>query len=78
MIGQAGLELIAAFPNVIAEVGRSDFFTASIASFRKVLPRSGAWSEEKANAWADDMLRASEQGRFFASTNFYAYVLRRV
>ena len=40
--------------------------------------RSGAWSEEKANAWADDMLRASEQGRFFASTNFYAYVLRRV
>jgi hypothetical protein len=78
MIGQAGLELIAAFPHVIAEVGRSDFFTASIASFRKVLPRSGAWSEEKANAWADDMLRASEQGRFFASTNFYAYVLRRV
>jgi hypothetical protein len=39
---------------------------------------SGAWSEEKANAWADDMLRASEQGRFFASTNFCAYVLRRV
>jgi ubiquinone/menaquinone biosynthesis C-methylase UbiE len=77
MVGPAGLELVAFFPHVVAEIGRTDFWTSSIASFRKLLPRSGVWSQEKANAWADDMLRASEEGRFFGATNFYAYVLRR-
>lgn len=77
MIGQAGLELVAAIPHVLAEIGRTDFWTSSIASFRKLLPRSGVWSQQKADAWADDMLQASEEGRFFGSTNFYAYVLRR-
>ena len=74
---QAGLEVVTVVPRVILDAGRADFWGPSVESFRKLLPRSGVWTEAKANAWADDMARASAEGCFFAASTFYTYLLRR-
>lgn len=77
LIQEAGLQLVACHPHVIADIGHMDFWAPAIESFRKLLPKSGAWSEAKANAWADAMVRTSTEGRFYGATNFCAYVLSR-
>jgi ubiquinone/menaquinone biosynthesis C-methylase UbiE len=48
LIQQAGLELIAAFPNVLADVGKADFWLSGIDSFEKLAPKSGAMTEDEA------------------------------
>ena len=77
MLADAGLELLRAFPNVIAEVGKADFWTSAIESFRKLVPQSGVLSSEQINAWADGRIKDSENGVFFGACNYYGYVARR-
>ena len=57
---EAGLELVASFPYVLAEVGKADFWLPAIESFRRLMPTAGAMTEAEANAWADRLLQASE------------------
>lgn len=73
-----GLELAHSFPYVLTEAGRAEFWIPAIESFRKLLPKAGAMSEAEAEAWAADLLRSSEEGVFFGSSNYYGYVLRRL
>ena len=74
---EAGLELVASFPYVLAEVGMADFWLPAIESFRRIMPTAGAMSEAEANAWAERLLQASESGLFFGASNYYGYVLRK-
>ncbi len=74
---EAGLELVASFPYVLAEVGQADFWLPAIDSFRKLMPTAGAMTEAEAGAWADRLLQASESGLFFGASNYYGYVLRK-
>jgi ubiquinone/menaquinone biosynthesis C-methylase UbiE len=76
-IRDAGLELVASFPYVLTEVGTADFWVPAIESLRKLAPRSGAMTEDEAEAWADDQLKSSDEGIFFGSSNYYGYVARR-
>ncbi len=34
-------------------------------------------TQEEADAWVASQLRASEEGVFFGTSNYYGYVLRR-
>jgi ubiquinone/menaquinone biosynthesis C-methylase UbiE len=74
---EAGLELVASFPYVLAEVGKADFWLPAIESFRRLMPTAGAMTEAEADAWADRLLQASESGLFFGASNYYGYVLRK-
>ena len=74
---EAGLELVASFPYVLAEVGTGDFWLPAIQSFRRIMPTSGAMTQPEADAWAERLLRASESGLFFGASNYYGYVLRK-
>ncbi len=62
---EAGLELVASFSYVLAEVGKADFWLPAIESFRKLVPAAGTMSDADANAWADRLMQASETGVFF-------------
>jgi ubiquinone/menaquinone biosynthesis C-methylase UbiE len=77
LLREAGLQLESAFPYVVADIGKADFFAGTIPSFVKLLPRAGAMTEAQAAQWASDMLARSDQGIFFGATNFYSYVARR-
>ncbi len=72
-----GLELVKSFPYVLAEVGQADFWVSAIESFRKLIPKSGAMTEQEAETWADMILKTSEDGTFFGASNYYGYVLQR-
>ena len=74
LLREAGLRLLAAFPYVVADVGRADFWDPAIKSFVKLLPKSGAMTESRAAAWAAAMFRRSDEGTFFGASNYYAYV----
>jgi ubiquinone/menaquinone biosynthesis C-methylase UbiE len=73
----AGLELVAVFPYILAEVGKADFWLPAIASFSKLMPTAGAMTEPEASAWADRLIQASESGLFFGASNYFGYVLRK-
>jgi ubiquinone/menaquinone biosynthesis C-methylase UbiE len=77
LLRKAGLEMVAAFPYLVAEIGRADFYEPAIKSFLKLLPKAGAMSESQASAWADGMFVRSGEGTFFGACNYYGYVARR-
>ena len=74
LLREAGLQLIAAFPYVVAEMGRADYWDPAIKSFVRLLPKAGAMTESQAAEWAAAMFRRSDQGTFFGASNFYGYV----
>jgi ubiquinone/menaquinone biosynthesis C-methylase UbiE len=77
LIQQAGLEMIRAFPYVMAEVGEGDFWLSGIDSFEKLAPRSGQMTEAEATNWANALHEASDNGVFFGASNYYTYIARR-
>jgi SAM-dependent methyltransferase len=77
LLREVGLERIAAFGHVVADIGTADFFAPMLQVLRKLLPKSGALSESETNAWADAMLKRSAEGTYFAASNFYSYVAVR-
>ena len=50
LLQAAGLHLVATFPYIVAEVGKADFWTPAIESFRRLVPKSGAMTEQEADA----------------------------
>jgi hypothetical protein len=74
---EVGLEVVACFPYVLAEVGEMDFWEPGIESLRMLLPKSGAMTEAQANNFADGLVKDSERGVFFGASNFYAYIGKR-
>jgi ubiquinone/menaquinone biosynthesis C-methylase UbiE len=73
----AGLELVASFGHVVADIGKADFWAPAIESFLRLVPKSGAMTDTEIQSWATSMRRRSEQGIFFGASNYYAYVARR-
>jgi SAM-dependent methyltransferase len=72
---ELGLEWSRAY--VVADIGRADYCAPMIASFRVLLPKVGVMSEVEANAFVDELERASAENRFFGASNFYTYVASR-
>ena len=77
MLKDVGLELTTTLSNVLAEVGRADFWASAIELFRRLVPRSGAMSEEEADIWAKDLLSDSANRTFFGASNYYSYIAQR-
>jgi SAM-dependent methyltransferase len=77
LLQAAGLQLITSFSYVLAEVGKSDFWTPAIESFRRLVPKSGIMTEQEADAWAEGLRLDSAAGVFFGASNYYGYVARR-
>jgi ubiquinone/menaquinone biosynthesis C-methylase UbiE len=77
LLSEAGLEIIASFQHVVADIGRADFWLSALEAYRKLVPKAGAMSEEEAAVWINGRLEDSQNGVFFAACNYYSYVVRR-
>jgi ubiquinone/menaquinone biosynthesis C-methylase UbiE len=73
----AGLDLVAAIPYVVAEVGKADFWAGLLNSLPVLLPKAGLVGAQEAQAFVDAQFKASADGTFFGSSNFYTYIARR-
>jgi hypothetical protein len=77
LLREAGLELVTSLPYVLSEVGEADFWSSAIEAYRRLMARAKAMTGEEAAAWASALRRDSDEGVFFGSSNYYAYVARR-
>jgi hypothetical protein len=77
MLRAAGIDLVTTFPHAVTEMGKADFWLSAIDSFRRIVPKSGAMSEDEAEAWTQRLRRDSEEGIFFGAGNYYACVARK-
>ncbi len=77
LLTNAGLEFENAFSNVVADISKADFWASAVESMRKLLPAAKAMTAEEADAWADARNQESENGTFFASSNYYSYIARK-
>src|ERR1700730_5547389 len=77
LLQAAGLELVASFPYVLTEIGKADFWRSGFESFRMLMPKVGAMTDEEAEAWAEALRKDSERGVFFGSMHYYSSVARR-
>jgi SAM-dependent methyltransferase len=77
LLQAAGLQLVAAFPYVLAEMGHADYWLPGIESFRHLMAKAGVMTVAAADAWADALRRDSEAGVFFGASNYYGYVAQR-
>jgi hypothetical protein len=77
LLREVGLKLVDSRGWVLTEIGRADFFLASLQSYPVLLPKAGVASLEETQAFVARQLRASEEGTFFAGYNFYAMIAER-
>jgi ubiquinone/menaquinone biosynthesis C-methylase UbiE len=77
LLREVGLKLVDSRAWVLTEIGRADFFLASLQSYPVLLPKAGVASLEETQAFVARQLRASEEGTFFAGYNFYAMIAER-
>ena len=77
LLRDAGLELAAVIPHVIGEAGKADYWVGLLDSLRVLLPRAGVVTAEEARAFVDSQFKASAEGTFFESCNFYTCVAKR-
>ncbi len=78
LLAAAGLDLTAHFPYVVTDIGRADYWTPALESFRKILPAAGAMTTTEAGAWVDARFDESTRNVFFGSSNYYSYVARKL
>jgi SAM-dependent methyltransferase len=73
----AGLELVDSLAWVISEIGTGDFWVGALDSFLVLVPEAGVLTPDEIQAFVEAQRRASAEGTFFASANYYAYLARR-
>ncbi len=78
LLQAVGLEFVASYAHVLSEIGKANFWLSAIEAFRRLIPKSGVMTADEANAWAAGLRSDSEAGVFFGSSNYYAYVARRL
>lgn len=76
LLRRLGFELVWSRCYAFNEIGRADFFAASLKSYLVVLPSSGVASLDEVREFVDDQIRASEAGEFFGGYNFITYICR--
>jgi ubiquinone/menaquinone biosynthesis C-methylase UbiE len=77
LLTTAGLQIVQAFAYVVADIGKADFWAASVESMRKLLPAAKTMTAAEAAAWAEERNRESAKETFFASCNYYSYIARK-
>ncbi len=77
LLRRVGLELASSRSWVLTEIGRADFFLASLQSLAVLLPKAGIATAAEVEAFVAEQIAASESGVFFAGANSYAMVARR-
>jgi len=73
----AGLDLVASIPYVLTEIGEADFWAGLLNSLPVLLPKAGIVGAQEAQAFVDAQFKASADGTFFGSSNFYTYIAQR-
>jgi len=77
LLSDAGLHLQETLADVVAEIGTGSYFVSMAETYAPMVKSADLMPAETVDAWLAHQLRAVDQGLFFASCNYYAYLARR-
>ena len=77
LLRRANLDLVDSLAWVLSEIGTGDFWVGALDSFLVLVPEAGVVSPDEIRDFVAGQRRASAEGTFFASANYYAYVATR-
>jgi 2-polyprenyl-3-methyl-5-hydroxy-6-metoxy-1,4-benzoquinol methylase len=77
LLAEAGFAIQSHRAYVIADVGRAEFFSENLTTWRRLLPVSGVISKGDADLLMNDLEAASAAGTLFWANNFYTFVARK-
>lgn len=78
ILSKVGLEIMEITSHILAEVGAAHFWKSAIDTLVPMVASSGLLPEAKVNGWLAWQRQAAETGQFFAASNFYTYITRRL
>lgn len=77
LLPQHGLELVDAWGDAVAEIGRGSFFKSFAEAYLSNIIDAGLVPAAEANAWYAAQQKAMQDGTFFASCVYYTFIARR-
>jgi len=77
LLADAGFAIESHRSYVIADVGRAEFFSENLTTWRRLLPVSGVVSKDQADLLMNGLEAASAAGTLFWANNFYTFVARK-
>ena len=78
LLSQAALKLEEMTPHIFTEVGTSSFFLGAAETYAPLIAQADLLPADQVENWLTEQRKNSEEGTFFASGNYYAYLARRV
>jgi SAM-dependent methyltransferase len=77
LLAGLGLQLREAWGDAVAEIGRASYFKSFAETYAPYVATAGLLSSQAVQAWLAEQHQAMENGTFFASCNYYTYLVRR-
>lgn len=78
MLPAVGLEITETLADVVAEIGSASYFKSFAETYAPQVAKSGLLPAQKVDNWQAAQRHAMEEGRFFASCNYYTYLAKRI
>jgi ubiquinone/menaquinone biosynthesis C-methylase UbiE len=78
LLSQAALKLEETTPHIFTEVGTGRFFLGAAETYAPLIAQAGLLPADQVENWLAEQRKNNEEGTFFASGNYYAYLARRV
>jgi 2-polyprenyl-3-methyl-5-hydroxy-6-metoxy-1,4-benzoquinol methylase len=73
LLKSAAFTLTAHKAHPLSECPKGDFWLSSVHGFSRLIPALGILSKQEGEAWTTHLLRAHEEGTFFAAGIFYTF-----
>ncbi|MES9988282.1 MAG: methyltransferase domain-containing protein [Candidatus Thiodiazotropha endolucinida] len=78
MLDTYGLQLVSAWGDAVVEIGEGSYFKSFAETYAPYVTISGLMAENDVDSWLSTQRETMKSGTFFASCNYYTYLLRRV
>jgi ubiquinone/menaquinone biosynthesis C-methylase UbiE len=78
LLSQAALKLEEITPHIFTEAGTSSFFLGAAETYAPLIAQAGLLPAEQVENWLAEQRKNNEEGTFFASGNYYAYLAKRI
>ena len=73
-----GLMVTAAWGDAVVEIGNASYFKSFAETYAPAVIKAGLLASEAVEAWLNAQRQSMEDGTFFASCNYYTYLVRRL
>ncbi|MGE5159784.1 MAG: hypothetical protein ACM3OF_16755, partial [Gemmatimonas sp.] len=77
LLPELGLKMTAAWGDAVAEIGTGSYFKSFAETYAPYVTRAGLLPAETVETWLAAQRQSMEKGTFFASCNYYTYLVRR-